>query len=568
MVLWHANRNGGGGFVGDDWRQDATRRAKVALIDTSAPNMARVGDYLYGGPNNFEADRKAARTLIAAAPATATIAPAARAFRHRVVRYLAGEARVTQFIDIGPGLAAAGNTHEVAQAIAPEGRVVYVDNDPVVLAHARALMTSTACGAIGFVDADIHTPDAIVADARTTLDLGRPVAVMLLSTLAAVSDNATAAALVSSLAAAVPSGQLHRPLPRGERPGSGDAAGRQRVEQDVRAAGHAPLPHRDRPPGGGPGAGLPRPRAHLRVAPGRRRPALRGHGPGPRRGGAQALTEATAVADDWWQDDTRRAKADLIDTTVPNAARVGDYLYGGRDNFEADRKAARTLVAAAPILAAIVPAMRAFHRRVVRYLVTEAGIRQFLDIGTRLAASGNTHEIAQGFVPECRIVYADNDPVVLAHARALTTSAPGGATSVIDGDVRDPGAIVAEARTVLDFGRPVAVLLLFTLAHLDSAEAAGAVVSSLAGALPPGSHIAVYHLASDLDPTLPAAFRQWNAMSPQPVTLRSHDEVAGLLAGLDPVPPGVVPITDWRPEPGDPAIDDVIPMWGVVARKL
>ena len=206
MVLWHANRNGGGGFVGDDWRQDATRRAKVALIDTSAPNMARVGDYLYGGPNNFEADRKAARTLIAAAPATGTIAPAARAFRHRVVRYLAGEARVTQFIDIGPGLAAAGNTHEVAQAIAPEGRVVYVDNDPVVLAHARALMTSTACGAIGFVDADIHTPDAIVADARTTLDLGRPVAVMLLSTLAAVSDNATAAALVSSLAAAVPSG--------------------------------------------------------------------------------------------------------------------------------------------------------------------------------------------------------------------------------------------------------------------------------------------------------------------------------------------------------------------------
>ena len=272
------------------------------------------------------------------------------------------------------------------------------------------------------------------------------------------------------------------------------------------------------------------------------------------------------MADDWRQDDTRRAKADLIDTTVPNAARVGDYLYGGRDNFEADRKAARTLVAAAPILAAIVPAMRAFHRRAVRYLITEAGIRQFLDIGTRLAASGNTHEIAQGFAPECRIVYADNDPVVLAHARALTTSAPGGATSVIDGDVGDPGAIVAEARTVLDLSRPVAVLLLFTLAHLDSAEAAGAVVSSLAGALPPGSHIAVYHLASDLDPTLPAAFRQWNAMSAQPVTLRSRAEVAALLAGLDPVPPGLVPITDWRPEPGDPVVDDVIPMWGVVAR--
>jgi S-adenosyl methyltransferase len=272
------------------------------------------------------------------------------------------------------------------------------------------------------------------------------------------------------------------------------------------------------------------------------------------------------VADDWRLDATRRAKVALIDTTTPNAARVGDFLYGGRDNFEADRRAARALVAAAPVLAVTVPAMRAFQRRVVRHLAAEAGIRQFLDIGSRLSASGSTHEVAQSVAPECRIVYVDSDPVVLAHARALTTSTPGGATSVIDADFRDPDVIVADARSLLDFSQPVAVLLLFMLAHVEDITAASAIVTALADGMPPGSYIAVDHMASDLDPALPEAFRQWNKMATQSITIRSRSEVASLVAGLDLVPPGLVPINEWRPAPDDPPAA-VVPMYGVVAKK-
>src|SRR5580704_6384397 len=171
------------------------------------------------------------------------------------------------------------------------------------------------------------------------------------------------------------------------------------------------------------------------------------------------------MADDWGEDATRRAKAALITTTVPNAARVADYLYGGQNNFEADRKAARALAATAPSIATIAPAVRAFQQRVLRFLVTEAGIRQFLDIGTGLPLVGNTHEVAQSIVPECRIAYVDNDPMVLSHARALMKSAPGGVVGYVDADVREPSAIVASAKDTLDFEQPVAVMLLFTLAY-------------------------------------------------------------------------------------------------------
>jgi hypothetical protein len=152
------------------------------------------------------------------------------------------------------------------------------------------------------------------------------------------------------------------------------------------------------------------------------------------------------MADDWGEDATRRAKAALITTTVPNAARVADYLYGGQSNFEADRKAARTLAATAPSIVSIAPAVLAFQRRALHFLVSDAGITQFLDIGMGLPLVGATHEVAQSIVPECRIVYVDNDPMVLSHARALLKSAPGGAVGYVDADVRDSAAIVAGAR--------------------------------------------------------------------------------------------------------------------------
>ena len=238
---------------------------------------------------------------------------------------------------------------------------------------------------------------------------------------------------------------------------------------------------------------------------------------------------------DWEEDDdaTRRAKAALISTTVPNAARVTDYLYGGQNNFEADRKAARALAATAPSIATIAPAVRAFQQRVLRFLVTEAGIRQFLDIGTGLPLVGNTHEVAQSIVPECRIAYVDNDPMVLSHARALMKSAPGGAVGYVDADVRDSDAIVAGARETLDFTQPVAVMLLFTLAYVTDAAEAADVVSALVASVPSGSYVAIYHLASDLDP----------------------------------VPPGLAPVTQWRPDPDDRVFDQLVPVHGIVARK-
>jgi S-adenosyl methyltransferase len=275
------------------------------------------------------------------------------------------------------------------------------------------------------------------------------------------------------------------------------------------------------------------------------------------------------MPDDWGEDDaTRRAKAALITTTVPNAARVADYLYGGQNNFEADRRAARALAATAPVIVDIAPAVRGFQQRVLRFLVGGAGVTQFLDIGTSLPLVGSTHEVAQAIVPECRIAYVDNDPMVLSHARALMKSAPGGAVGYVDAEVRDPAAILAGARETLDLARPVAILLLFTLAYVwDAAEAAG-VVASLMADVPSGSHIAIYHLASDLDPALEEAARQWNKLMPaQPITLRSRREVATLVAGLDLVPPGLVPVTEWRPTPADPGFEHPVPVYGVVARK-
>ena len=275
-----------------------------------------------------------------------------------------------------------------------------------------------------------------------------------------------------------------------------------------------------------------------------------------------------AVTDDWLRSASRPVRLAQIDTTVPNVARVWNYLIGGRDNFDADRRAAQQLVAAAPVMADAATASRAFLRRVVRYLAGEAGLRQFLDIGTGIPTAGNTHEVAQEVAPQCRVVYVDSDPMVLAHARALTSSTKSGAVGFVDADVRDPRAIVADAQAVLDFGRPVAVMLPSTLATIEDTEEAAAVVAALTAAVRPGSYIALYHVASDLDPAMPLAVREWNKMcSAQPSTLRSRAEVARLVAGLDLVSPGLVPIAEWRPAPTDPRFEDVVPVHGVVTRK-
>jgi hypothetical protein len=248
----------------------------------------------------------------------------------------------------------------------------------------------------------------------------------------------------------------------------------------------------------------------------------------------------------------RRVKPSMIDVTVPNAARAADYLYGGKDNFAADRKAARAVTAAVPAVERIPAEARAFRHRVIRYLVAEAGITQFLDIGTGLVPPGATHELAQSINPRSRIVYTESDPMAFSRALALTRSAEGGAVSCVDGDIADVDAIVANALPALDRSQPVAVLLLSTLAHVPTMIAAARAVSSLMAAVPSGSHVVIYHLANDLDPSMPAAARHWNKTTPKPITLRSRADILSLVSGLELVPPGVVPVTAWRPVLGPP----------------
>lgn len=257
-----------------------------------------------------------------------------------------------------------------------------------------------------------------------------------------------------------------------------------------------------------------------------------------------------------------------IDTTVPNVARVWNFLVGGRDNFEADRFAARQMIEVAPVVQEVGPASRAFLGRVVSYLAGRAGIRQFLDIGTGIPTGGNTHEIAQSIAQECRIAYVDNDPVVLTHARALLRSSPEGVTSYIDADAREPGKIIERARETLDFDEPVALVLIDILNFIEGTGEVTAIVRTLLDAVPAGSYLAVMHPASDLDPAVLAAQQRWNELAAAtPIWLRDRAAVATWFEGLDLVDPGIVEVSTWRPADADPRPSGVMPVYGAVGRK-
>jgi len=257
-----------------------------------------------------------------------------------------------------------------------------------------------------------------------------------------------------------------------------------------------------------------------------------------------------------------------IDTTVAHPARVYDYWLGGKDNFAADREAAERVLAVTPGLRYRVRANRAFLARVVRYLAAEAGIRQFLDIGTGIPSANNTHEVAQAAAPDSRIVYVDNDPIVLTHAKALLASGPEGATQYIDGDIRDPGPILQEAARTLDFTRPTALMLLGILHLVQDSEDPYRLVAELMDALPSGSYLAISHPASDIHVAAQAeAQKRYNERVSTPQTMRNRAEVTRFFDGLDLVPPGVVYVHEWRPDPGDVPPADGVSAHGGVARK-
>ncbi len=256
-----------------------------------------------------------------------------------------------------------------------------------------------------------------------------------------------------------------------------------------------------------------------------------------------------------------------FDTSVAHVARVYNYWLGGKDYFAADRAAGEQAIKAFPGIVLSARANRAFLARTVRFLAGEAGIRQFLDIGTGIPSANNTHEVAQSVAPESRIIYVDNDPIVLTHARALLAGNPAGATDYIDADLREPEQIVAGAARVLDFSRPVAVMLMAILQHLQDEDDPYKVVSTLLAAVPPGSYLALSHPAKDIDAEAMAKMADsLNKMMAEKVTFRDRPAVARFFDGLELVEPGMVQASKWRPaneaEAASPAA-----LWGGVAVK-
>jgi len=268
-----------------------------------------------------------------------------------------------------------------------------------------------------------------------------------------------------------------------------------------------------------------------------------------------------------WTD----AEKDLmegIDTTVPHVARIWNYWLGGKDNYDVDRELGDQILQMLPDVATLARASRAFLTRAVRHLGGEAGVRQFLDIGTGLPTVDNTHDVAQRVAPQSRIVYVDNDPLVLAHARALLTSVPEGATDYIDADLREPDKILRIAAGTLDFTRPIALMLMGIVEFITDDEEAYAIVRRLVEALPSGSYLAMYdgtnvvhREASD------QIVEVWNNSGNAPLVLRSPEQIGRFFDGLELLEPGVVSVSRWRPEAtpwGEPGEVDA---FGAVGRK-
>ncbi|WP_086159342.1 SAM-dependent methyltransferase [Streptomyces marincola] len=255
-----------------------------------------------------------------------------------------------------------------------------------------------------------------------------------------------------------------------------------------------------------------------------------------------------------------------IDTAVPHSARIWNYWLGGKDNYAVDREAGDRFRATFPGIVDGARAARYFLARAVRHLAGEAGVRQFLDIGTGLPNVDNTHEIAQRVAPEARVVYVDNDPLVLAHARALLSSAPEGAADYLDADLLDPEGIVRAAAGTLDFDRPVALMLMGILGHVEDFEEAKAIVRRLTAALPPGSYL-VHYDSTDTSEEYVTAIRGYNEGGAVPYILRSPERIAEFFDGLDLLEPGVVSCSRWRPDALAFGLPAEVHQYGGVARK-
>jgi hypothetical protein len=263
----------------------------------------------------------------------------------------------------------------------------------------------------------------------------------------------------------------------------------------------------------------------------------------------------------------RAGEPPSFDTTVSHPARVYDYWLGGKDNYEADRAVGDHIAEIVPGIWRTARANRAFLRRAVEYLAGEAGIRQFLDIGTGLPTADNTHEVAQRAAPESRVVYVDNDPIVLVHARALLDSTPQGATAYIQADAQDPQLILRQAAVTLDFSQPVAVMILAVTHFIPDSDDPAGIVSRLMDGVVPGSYLSLSAATNDFDTELVnQAADEFNAARvAAQFAPRSHAEISRYFDGLDLLDPGLVPPAQWRAlaDPAEPGT-----MYAGVARKL
>ncbi|MGH3888760.1 MAG: SAM-dependent methyltransferase [Pseudonocardiaceae bacterium] len=238
-----------------------------------------------------------------------------------------------------------------------------------------------------------------------------------------------------------------------------------------------------------------------------------------------------------------------IDITRAHTARVWNYWLGGKDNYPVDREVGEQIFAVLPDVVDAARAQRGFLIRAVRHLAADAGVRQFLDIGTGLPTANNTHEVAQATAPQCRIVYVDNDPLIMAHARALLTSTPEGATDYLYADLRDPGTIVREAARTLDFTQPIALMLLGIMEHILDTDEAHTIVNQLLDALPSGSYLVLCDPTTEVRPeVMREAVRQWNESATPPIKARSRRELIRFFDRLELLEPGVVSASLWRPE--------------------
>jgi hypothetical protein len=259
-----------------------------------------------------------------------------------------------------------------------------------------------------------------------------------------------------------------------------------------------------------------------------------------------------------------------LETGIPQSARVWNYWLGGNDNFEVDRQVGDQFAEFYPDITVVARSSRAFLKRAVTHLVRDAGLRQFLDVGTGMPTAENTHQVAQAAAPEARIVYVDNDPLVLVHARALLTGTPEGATEYVDADLREPGAILeAAGRTTLDLTEPTGLILMNILGHVPEIDEAVEIVRRLMCGLPAGSYLVTADGTNVIDgPAFEEAIGVWNANAPLSYHLRKPEELARFLDGLEVIEPGLMPCNSWRPAAGASG-DELreVDEFGAVGRK-